>query len=648
MGKRLTQNESLTAEEVELLRRALAEAEGAQGAEGARSPQGVPEAAPAATPRGASLEAAPDGATPALAPALRNAVESLLAARLRDLGAANDEAVTLREEMEETLRRQTVEFHALLETGSAIAASIDYDDVLCRVTRAAGEALETAECVIWEYREDTDLGVFRCLWEREPVPGLAVRLVGASYPISSHAGGAAALRAGTIVQQCRSDPDLPPEDARDMDDWGERTWLTVPLVFDQRLLGVMTLVETERERRFDADEVRMAAAIGEQAAVALNNALRHRREEERNRWLQALVGVARAIPAARDPDASLVEVARQATRALQSPAAFVYEYAPDRDALLTRARSAARPTGRDHPVGLELPVGDAPGDRRALDDGELVVETISDPELDPRVRERMHGNCEKTLLKVPLRRKGEALGLLVVIEDEEERLFTADELDFMSAFGEQVTLALTTARSATMDGLTNLANHRFFYERLGNELARGQRYSTPVSLLMIDIDDFKELNDTFGHPAGDQALRQIGRLLAGSLRHGVDTPARYGGEEFAVILPNTKAGAWSQEDHEEAARPVKGGPASGHYEGAVALAERLREAVADAEFPVAVHGQTVHLTVSIGVATFPDMAGTMRDLVGRADAALYAAKRAGKNRVKVYGHREPTAPSASR
>ena len=149
---------------------------------------------------------------------------------------------------------------------------------------------------------------------------------------------------------------------------------------------------------------------------------------------------------------------------------------------------------------------------------------------------------EQTLLTVPLSSRGEILGLLVLIEDERERVFTDEELDFMAAFGEQVTLVLTTARSATTDGLTGLANHRVFYERLGQELARAQRYGTPVSLLMIDIDDFKELNDTYGHPAGDEALRRLGRLLSEHLRRDVDLPARYGGEEFAVVLPSTRVG----------------------------------------------------------------------------------------------------------
>ena len=550
-----------------------------------------------------------------------------------------DKDITRRDQMERSLRRQTRELEALLETGRAMAASIDYDEVLRRVARAAGEALRTAECVIWEYSPDTGQAMFRCLWERDPVPGVAESLVGEIYPVRTHAGGMDALRAGVVIQESRSDPDLPPEDAADMDMWGEKTWLTVPLVMEAQLLGVMILIESEHERRFDADEVRMAGVVGEQAAMAMRNALRHRREEERNRWLQALVSAGRAVSATHDPDEALGEVARLAAEAMQSPAAFVYEYAPAGDLLVTRARRTAAGVRRDDAVGQTFPVKDAPQDRRALRAGEVFVESLSDPALPGEVRELMEGFGEQTLLNVPLRWRGEALGMLVLVEVERERVFTAAELDFMRAFGEQVTLALSTARSATTDGLTGLANHRVFYERLEQELARGRRYDAPVSLLMIDIDDFKELNDTYGHPAGDEALRRLGLLLAEQLRRGIDLPARYGGEEFAVILPNTAVE--SAPPGEEGAAPQYGAgvPAPGHREGAEALAERLRGAIAASRFPLAEGTEPVSVRVSIGVASYPDMAANMDDLVARADAALYAAKRAGKDRVEVYWRR---------
>ena len=550
-----------------------------------------------------------------------------------------DKDITRREHMERSLLRQTRELEALLATGRAIAGSIDYDEVLRRVARAAGEALDTPECVIREYSPDAEFAIFRCLWERDPKPGVADALVDTSYAVRSHTGGLDSLRAGVIVQQSRSDPDLSTRDAEDMDTWGEKTWLTVPLVLDGELLGIMILVETEKERRFDQDEVRMAGVIGEQAAVALHNALRHRHEEERNRWLRALVRAGRAISEAQHPDGALEDVARLAAEALQSPAAFIYEYTPDRDVLLTRASWADASVSREDPVGTVWEVSGAPEDRRALQ-GELFVETISDPALSGTVRRHMERWGEQTLLNVPLRSHAEILGMMVLIEVQAERVFSPEELEFMQAFGDQVTLALSTARSATTDGLTGLANHRVFYERLGQELARGRRYGTPVSLLMIDIDDFKGLNDAYGHPAGDEALRRLGRLLSEHLRRDIDLPARYGGEEFTVILPNTGVDGLPGDPSDTGARPDGGAPVSGHREGAEALAERLRAVIAASPLAVMEDGRPVSVAVSIGVASFPDMAADMDELVARADAALYAAKRAGKDRVEVYWRRE--------
>ena len=121
----------------------------------------------------------------------------------------------------------------------------------------------------------------------------------------------------------------------------------------------------------------------------------------------------------------------------------------------------------------------------------------------------------------------------------------------------------TIERQATIDGLTGLYNHRFFWERLRDEVARARRYGQPLSLLMLDLDDFKHVNDRFGHPVGDELLRAVGQALQTQIRQGVDCAARYGGEEFAVILPSTESEL-----------------ESGDLDGAVTTAERIRRAVA--------------------------------------------------------------------
>ncbi|MEI6449801.1 MAG: diguanylate cyclase [Actinomycetes bacterium] len=545
------------------------------------------------------------------------------------------------------LRGRTAELAALLRASRAMVSSIDYEEVLREVARAAGEALESPQCIVWEYTPQGDRAEFRCLWERRPEPGLAESLEGASYDITTHSGGMRALRAGTVVQQSISAPDIRAQDRYDMERYGEKTWLTVPLVSADVLIGVMILIETAAERDFGADEVRLAGDIGAQAAVALGNARLHRRQEERNRWLGTLVEAGRVVASTLEADELLASVARLAAESVLARAAFIYEYDAERDVIVTRASYGAEDVGRDDPIGNVFSVADAPDDRRALEDGEVFVETLSDAGLDGFVRHEMIAWGEKTLVNVPFRFQGRALGMLVLIETEAERTYTPAELEYLRAFGEQAAIALNNARlyatieaQATTDDLTGLANHRAFYDRLGQELARGRRYGSPVSLLMLDIDDFKALNDTYGHPAGDEVLRLLGGVLAEQLRHDVDLPARYGGEEFAVILPNTPTSPGPHSDGESgdepSARPDGGAPAQGHGEGAVALAERLRAVIAACELRVGEGGEPARLTVSIGIATWPAMAENMDDLVARADAALYVAKRAGKDRVAVF------------
>jgi diguanylate cyclase (GGDEF)-like protein len=160
---------------------------------------------------------------------------------------------------------------------------------------------------------------------------------------------------------------------------------------------------------------------------------------------------------------------------------------------------------------------------------------------------------------------------------------------------------------ALEDSLTGLLNHRAFLERLTGELNRAQREGYPVSLVALDIDYFKEINDELGHAAGDQTLREVAQLLLKQSR-GINVIARYGGDEFVVFLvETTKAGARL-------------------------YAERMRQAIS--AFPVS-HGR--RLTASFGIANVPeDTEGASEEMVRAADDALYAAKRAGKNQVATY------------
>lgn len=188
---------------------------------------------------------------------------------------------------------------------------------------------------------------------------------------------------------------------------------------------------------------------------------------------------------------------------------------------------------------------------------------------------------------------GEVAGVLVVARDltERKRAEQAEEL-------------------ASRDGLTTLYNHRTFHSLLEDEIARTRRFRRPVSVLMLDIDHFKHVNDTYGHQTGDVILKSLSGLLVKQAR-AVDRVCRYGGEEFTVILPETET-------------PM-----------AMQIAERLRTEVERQPFDIG-GGKTINIAVSIGVATYPQQASSLEGLVKATDVALYAAKQGGRNRVICY------------
>jgi diguanylate cyclase (GGDEF)-like protein len=194
--------------------------------------------------------------------------------------------------------------------------------------------------------------------------------------------------------------------------------------------------------------------------------------------------------------------------------------------------------------------------------------------------------------------------------------FSATEQDLFAYLTAQAAVSIenanlheTAQRLAVTDELTGLFNVRHFQEALENEVERSRRFSSPVGLAMLDIDNFKRVNDTYGHQQGDVVLVEVARALR-SLSRDIDVPARYGGEELAVILPQTD------------------------LSGAELLAERMRAAVADLAVK-RLDGQGVlKITASFGVAAFPESADGRESLIAAADAALYRAKHGGKNQVQ--------------
>ena len=222
----------------------------------------------------------------------------------------------------------------------------------------------------------------------------------------------------------------------------------------------------------------------------------------------------------------------------------------------------------------------------------------------------------KSHLTLPLALEEEVLGLISINSDQ-PNAFDAQDLQFFSVIGYQMTATIehlqrlsSVKNLASYDTLTGLYNRRYFEERFGTEVQQAFVDKTSLSLILIDIDHFKKVNDTFGHPEGDKILRSVASLLKNSVRKK-DTVARYGGEEFILILPEV------------------------NLEAASMIAERIRRLVESTSFDVG--SAHINVTISLGISSFPShRAKSKEELVKMADLALYHAKGEGRNRVSLY------------
>jgi diguanylate cyclase (GGDEF)-like protein len=220
----------------------------------------------------------------------------------------------------------------------------------------------------------------------------------------------------------------------------------------------------------------------------------------------------------------------------------------------------------------------------------------------------------RSVLCFPLQRRGEKIGVIEII-NKQSGGFTEDDIRLVQMLVNPITVAIrnigmfeNAERLTITDDLTKLYNYRYLMQYLDGEVKRCLRYKKKVSLLFIDVDGFKRINDTFGHLVGSQALSEIGQVLRRMLRE-TDIVSRYGGDEFVIVLPET---------------PLN---------GAMVIAERIRKKIEDYEFVA--QNLTIHLTVSLGVANCPKHALTAEGLIKKADAAMYRAKELSRNSIKV-------------
>jgi len=406
---------------------------------------------------------------------------------------------------------------------------------------------------------------------------------------------------------------------------GLRSILAAPLMLEGRLLGVVYLDSRLARGIFTADDVEILAAISNHIAISLETARAAHlettvaAEREQRALAETLRDSMAVISTTLEPAAVVSSLLEMAGRSI----------AYDRAAVLMlegRTWSLAAVAGDlapELPEAHELAPGVDPRTELIASDGAGRV--VSDVAGGAAPLPDLLGDAG-AWLAVPLAARGELAGVLVMATDERDGLGPA-QLELAATFAGQGIVAYENARlfaamqlMAITDELTKVSNRRHFFEQGDKLFATAHRYGPPLSVLMLDIDHFKQVNDRYGHAAGDDVIRTVAERLSGVVRT-MDLLGRYGGEEFALVLPETD-------------------------EGAAVLGDRLREAI-EAEPITTCEGEIV-VTISVGVTIMDDADHDLAAILNRADSALYEAKRAGRNCVRVVPESaaEPEAKAA--
>lgn len=396
-----------------------------------------------------------------------------------------------------------------------------------------------------------------------------------------------------------------------------RSELAVPLRIGNELLGVLD-AESKELNAFDDKDIRMLSSFAAQAAIAIENAQLYKNLEERVKELDLLTLMTSRINAGLSLQETLETLVDEIRKVISYDTALLYFVTPDGTRLhpqIVRAVSPEYPQAYLEKLRtLPIPLGKGLAGWTAQKSEPVLCPNVVK---DPRRLDLADTPPELSVVTIPLLVEKQTIGVLA-LSKLGERCFSPGDLRLLTVLADDAAIAIhkarlfdETQRLAILDGLTGLFNSRHFYNELKKEMERTERYAKPLSLILFDIDDFKKVNDSLGHQMGDSLLRELAQILPGLTRK-TDLIARYGGEEFAILLPETSR------------------------EHALATAERIRAKVETHVFPNAPELPRGRMTISVGVSTFPLDASNLRDFVRAADIALYAAKRAGKNRVFSY------------
>jgi len=407
---------------------------------------------------------------------------------------------------------------------------------------------------------------------------------------------------------------LPQDGIREeLDCKGIKSLLFLPLRIESRLAGFIGFESSERTTDWTEDDVSMLRVAAEVISQAIER--RHREKELKRQMynLSILYDVGKALNFIDDISKLIAHILDRAIDIAGSRKGSLMLYDLETDELVVRlVRGLDRETEEKIMNGeircRRIKNGEGIAGRVFASGNSLIINNTSE---DPRFIDSM-STYATNIMCIPLKVYQETIGVINITDKIDEDHFTENDMQTVTALANQVAIAINNAKLyelAVTDSLTKLLIRRHFMQRLDDELKRSRRYSHRLTLIMMDFDNFKEINDTYGHQAGDNVLVEVGRILRKSVRVA-DFVGRYGGEEFCIALPETGA------------------------EGAEQFCERLRTTIE--KTPFVCSGVVINKTISLGYAVYPDNTEDFNDLINMADHSLYKAKRDGRNRVCSY------------
>jgi diguanylate cyclase (GGDEF)-like protein len=490
-------------------------------------------------------------------------------------------------------QRRTKEYELLTQIGQAVSSRLDQDEILRTVHKELGQIFDTGDFYV-AFQEGDDIQFELEVVKGQILPkrsrkynnGLTEYILRTGQPLLIHSDLERARdRLGTTF--------IPKNPAK--------CFCGAPIMLAGKTAGVMAALNTEREYVFEQRDLEVLQTAAGQVSVAVENARLFAEEQRRARQFAFLNSISKTAISSEDAEQMLLEIVGHIQKTFQFDhiGIGIFDYARKEVEIKAEAGKTAKALGRRIPLGQGI-LG-----RVARTGESALVQTTGDAQLHGVLPE------SRAVLCIPISYSDTLLGVLNV-ESRNDDAFSPEDVLIMNTLADLLATALHNSfvfqklqQQSITDGLTGIKTRRFFWESLTSEWKRASRSGRPFSVVLIDLDKFKEVNDGLGHLEGDLVLARVGRLLEQKCRQS-NVVARYGGDEFIILMPETGV------------------------EQAQILAERLRLWLSTDPML-----QEHHITGSFGVASFPVHGLSAEDIIRVADSGMYMSKHAGGDRVST-------------